>query len=101
MPSKPPHAFILSPTNKKESFNMQTVDPNTAVKHDGPASPKPGSNAATASAFGFDVSLSTAIAANGARPTETPVAKGPLAPQLLDKMYGCWRAANYLCIGQI
>jgi hypothetical protein len=29
------------------------------------------------------------------------VPKGPLSPDLLDKMNRYWRAANYLCIGQI
>jgi xylulose-5-phosphate/fructose-6-phosphate phosphoketolase len=27
--------------------------------------------------------------------------KGPLSPEMLDKMNRYWRAANYLCIGQI
>jgi xylulose-5-phosphate/fructose-6-phosphate phosphoketolase len=54
-----------------------------------------------AKTFGFDVALSTAVAANGASPAAVPVPKGPLAPELLDKMHRYWRAANYLCIGQI
>src|ERR1700722_3427157 len=51
--------------------------------------------------FIFDVNLSTAVAANGKRELEAPVPHGPLAPDMLDKMNRYWRAANYLCIGQI
>jgi xylulose-5-phosphate/fructose-6-phosphate phosphoketolase len=51
--------------------------------------------------FLFDPRLSTAIAANGKRQAVVPVPAGPLAPDLLDKMNRYWRAANYLCIGQI
>ena len=53
------------------------------------------------SGFIFDVNLSTAIAANGKIEAQAPVPKGPLSPNLLDKMNRYWRAANYLCIGQI
>jgi xylulose-5-phosphate/fructose-6-phosphate phosphoketolase len=55
----------------------------------------------TSSSFIFDVALSTAIAANGAVEVKAPVPTGPLAPEMLDKMNRYWRAANYLCIGQI
>ena len=51
--------------------------------------------------FGFDVSLSTAIKG---QPITLPAAEkqdGPLTPEILDKMDRYWRAANYLCIGQI
>jgi len=51
--------------------------------------------------FIFDVALSTAIAANGHLETSVATPKGPLAPAMLDKMNRYWRAANYLCIGQI
>ena len=51
--------------------------------------------------FVFDAALSTAIAANGHRPAKAPEPKGPLTPEMLDKMNRYWRAANYLCIGQI
>jgi xylulose-5-phosphate/fructose-6-phosphate phosphoketolase len=51
--------------------------------------------------FLFDRSVSSAIAANGHREASVPVPAGPLAPDLLDKMNRYWRAANYLCIGQI
>jgi xylulose-5-phosphate/fructose-6-phosphate phosphoketolase len=51
--------------------------------------------------FIFDVDLSTAIAAHGEPHTAVPSPKGPLTPAMLDKMNRYWRAANYLCIGQI
>lgn len=51
--------------------------------------------------FLFDPTLSTAIAAVNERQTAVPVPKGPLAPEMLDKMNRYWRAANYLCVGQI
>ncbi len=57
--------------------------------------------AAKASEFIFDVSLSTAIAANGKTEVRAPAPKGPLSPEMLDRMNRYWRAANYLCIGQI
>ena len=53
------------------------------------------------SKFIFDAALSTAVAANGRRPTKAPQPDGPLSPEMLDKMNRYWRAANYLCIGQI
>ena len=53
------------------------------------------------SKFIFDAALSTAVAANGQRPTKAPQPDGPLTPDMLDKMNRYWRAANYLCIGQI
>jgi hypothetical protein len=51
--------------------------------------------------FVFDAALSTAVAANGHRPATALEPKGPLTPEMLDKMNRYWRAANYLCIGQI
>ena len=51
--------------------------------------------------FVFDVALSTAIAASGQPHKKVPNPKGPLTPDMLDKMNRYWRAANYLCIGQI
>ena len=53
------------------------------------------------SEFIFDAALSTAVAANGQRPTKAPQPDGPLTPDVLGKMNRYWRAANYLCIGQI
>jgi len=53
------------------------------------------------SGFIFDVSLSTAVAAGGKSEERAPQPKGPLSPEMLDKMNRYWRAANYLCIGQI
>jgi xylulose-5-phosphate/fructose-6-phosphate phosphoketolase len=77
--------------------------PVSTVKSDGVHT---ASDAATAPAgkppaFEFDVSLSTAVAAVGEPRAPVPVPLGPLAPALLDKMHRYWRAANYLCIGQI
>jgi xylulose-5-phosphate/fructose-6-phosphate phosphoketolase len=65
--------------------------------------PKPNQNGGQAGqkAFGFDVSLSTAVVANGTHRKAVPVPAKPLAPAMLDKMHRYWRAANYLCIGQI
>ena len=57
--------------------------------------------AAKSSEFIFDVSLSTAIAANGKTEVRVLAPKGPLSPEMLDRMNRYWRAANYLCIGQI
>ncbi len=53
------------------------------------------------SGFIFDVNLSTAIAADGKNEERVLKPKGPLSPDMLDKMNRYWRAANYLCIGQI
>ena len=60
---------------------MQTIDP--------------------AATFLFDPALSTAIAADGEHQPSVPTPKGPLTPDMLDKMNRYWRAANYLCVGQI
>ena len=57
--------------------------------------------AAKSSAFIFDVTLSTAIAANGKTEAHALAPNGPLSPEMLDRMNRYWRAANYLCIGQI
>ena len=53
------------------------------------------------SGYIFDVSLSTAIAADGKVEAQARAPNGPLSPAMLDKMNRYWRAANYLCIGQI
>ncbi|MGA7441258.1 MAG: phosphoketolase family protein [Candidatus Sulfotelmatobacter sp.] len=53
------------------------------------------------SKFIFDAALSTAVAANGQLVDKSPKAKGSLTPEMVDKMNRYWRAANYLCIGQI
>jgi len=57
--------------------------------------------AAKSSAFIFDVTLSTAIAANGKTEAHALVPNGPLPPEMLDRINRYWRATNYLCIGQI
>ncbi|MGC2503258.1 MAG: hypothetical protein WA400_14120, partial [Silvibacterium sp.] len=55
----------------------------------------------TSSDFIFEAGLSTAIAADGKQEATAAIPKGPLTPEMLDKMNRYWRAANYLCIGQI
>ena len=68
---------------------MRTIDP---------VSPNESAQEAT---FLFDAALSTAVAADGERQRQEPIPKGPLMPDMLDKMNRYWRAANYLCVGQI
>jgi hypothetical protein len=51
--------------------------------------------------FVFDAALFTAVVANGRRQTKAPIPEGPLTPDMLDEINRYWRAANYLCIGQI
>jgi xylulose-5-phosphate/fructose-6-phosphate phosphoketolase len=81
---------------------MSTTKPAPTGKHKG-ANGAPGTTGLVVKpkTFGFDVSLSTAVAANGKQHKSAPVPKGPLSPAMLDKMQRYWRAANYLCIGQI
>jgi xylulose-5-phosphate/fructose-6-phosphate phosphoketolase len=73
----------------------------TLKRNDGHEAAKPPHQADESRRFGFDVSLSTAIVATGKPRKATPVPTGPLSAALLDKMQRYWRAANYLCIGQI
>ncbi len=82
---------------------MRTTDIVTTAKPgDAPVAPDRGTeSAATSPEFLFDASLSTAIAAAGERQAESPMPAGPLTPEMLDKMHRYWRAANYLCVGQI
>ena len=42
--------------------------------------------------FIFDAALSTAVAANGQRPTKASQPDGPLTPEMLGKMNRYWRA---------
>jgi xylulose-5-phosphate/fructose-6-phosphate phosphoketolase len=52
--------------------------------------------------FKFDVSLSTAIPADGDLPVVAePKVAGPLSDELLDRMHRYWQATNYLTVGQI
>src|SRR3984885_11441526 len=74
-----------------------TLDQDISTKSQGQGVTK--ANAETK--FIFDVALSTAIAANGTHEAEAPIPRGPLSPEMLDRMNRYWRAANYLCIGQI
>jgi xylulose-5-phosphate/fructose-6-phosphate phosphoketolase len=80
---------LRSGNQLRKTSTMRTTDPLTTPNHD------------QAPEFLFDACLSTAIAADGKRQAVVPVPVGPLAPDLLDKMNRYWRAANYLCIGQI
>jgi xylulose-5-phosphate/fructose-6-phosphate phosphoketolase len=82
---------------------MATTDLVLSAEHKGVSSTlsENASQASSSSKFIFDVSLSTAIAADGKLEVKAPVPKGPLSPEMLDKMNRYWRAANYLCIGQI
>ena len=69
-------------------MNVLTNDPDFSVTN----------GAAT---YAFDAALSTAIVASSAEHTKITHPEGPLAPEMLDKMNRYWRAANFLCIGQI
>jgi xylulose-5-phosphate/fructose-6-phosphate phosphoketolase len=53
------------------------------------------------SEFEFDATLSTAVKKNGRPHTTQPLPKGPLSPDLLDRMNRYWMAANFLTVGQI
>ncbi|MGD0471892.1 MAG: phosphoketolase family protein [Candidatus Velthaea sp.] len=82
---------------------MRTAKPPTTSENNGNSAPlaKIAPNGNRTATFDFDVALSTAVAANGSPHAPQPVPAGPLAPDLLDKIHRYWRAANYLCIGQI
>jgi xylulose-5-phosphate/fructose-6-phosphate phosphoketolase len=81
---------------------MRTIQSVTPEKH---VAESARSNAAGGNGkpktFTFDVALSTAVAANGTKQKVAAVPEAPLSPAMLDKMQRYWRAANYLCIGQI
>ncbi|HEV2396246.1 MAG TPA: hypothetical protein VGS27_04860, partial [Candidatus Sulfotelmatobacter sp.] len=51
--------------------------------------------------FEFDAALSSAVERKRSRPVKQVEIKGPLSPQMLDKMHRYWQAANYLTVGQI
>jgi len=51
--------------------------------------------------FIFNSALSTAVASEGKIEAKAGPADGPLTHEALDKMDRYWRAANFLCIGQI
>ena len=57
--------------------------------------------AGVSTTFRFDATLSTAIADDGKPHPRVSAPTGPLTPDMLDKINRYWRAANYLCIGQI
>jgi hypothetical protein len=51
-------------------------------------------------AFEFDASLSSAVERKRSAPVKQIQTKGPLSPEMLDKMHRYWQAANYLTVGQ-
>ena len=53
------------------------------------------------SEFVFDAKLSTAVKETGTRRTPQKQPKGPLSPDMVDRMNRYWMAANYLVVGQI
>ena len=56
---------------------------------------------AAQSQFIFDAALSSAVAADAHHEAAALVPDGPLTSHMLDRINRYWRAANYLCIGQI
>ncbi len=82
---------------------MPTKEQTSEIGRDSSATSQPKNLERTpkTSKFMFDAALSTAVDANGERPTKAPRPDGPLTPEMLGKMDRYWRAANYLCIGQI
>lgn len=51
--------------------------------------------------FEFDASLSSTVERKRSAPVKQIQPKGPLSPEMLDKMHRYWQAANYLTVGQI
>ena len=101
-PKPPPRCYQLRRNRKEQSIWLPRNSPSTLRQDDTPQSfSKNFDQTGNSSGFIFDVTLSTAIAANGKVEAQAPVPKGPLSPEMLDKMNRYWRAANYLCIGQI
>ena len=70
-----------------------------------PKGPQPVARTATepqtTTTFVFNPALSTAVKRTGPIPFEKKEVRGPLAPDLLEKMHRYWQAANYLTVGQI
>src|ERR1051326_5160907 len=63
--------------------------------------PSPATPAVEQIEFEFDVALSSAVRKND-RPHPAPQrSKGPLSPDVLDRMNRYWMAANFLTVGQI
>ena len=54
-----------------------------------------------ATAFEFDAALSSAVERKRSTPAKQIRTKGPILPEMLDKMHRYWQAANYLTVGQI
>ena len=51
--------------------------------------------------FEFDAAISSAVERKRSAPAKPIQTKGPLSPEMLDKMQRYWQAANYLTVGQI
>jgi len=100
---KDPNTLLPVAKKSKGTFNMATTKLPIKVEKDDTPQPfsKNFDQFGNSSGFIFDVSLSTAVAADGKNEERAPKPKGPLSPEMLDKMNRYWRAANYLCIGQI
>jgi len=98
-----PNTLLPVAKKSKGTFNMATTKLPIKVEKDDTPQPfsKNFDQFGNSSGFIFDVSLSTAVAADGKNEERAPKPKGPLSPEMLDKMNRYWRAANYLCIGQI
>ena len=54
-----------------------------------------------ATVFEFDVAISSTAKRKRSAPAQPTQAKGPLLPEMLNKMHRYWQAANYLTVGQI
>jgi len=52
-------------------------------------------------AFEFDAAISSAVERKKSAAVKQIQTKGPLSPEMLDKMHRYWQAANYLTVGQI
>jgi hypothetical protein len=52
-------------------------------------------------AFEFDAAISSTVVRKRSAPVKKIQTKGPLSPEMLDKMQRYWQAANYLTVGQI
>src|SRR5579872_5034148 len=77
-----------SRTPKAEPSNLQSASARTLTEPD-------------EATFEFDASLSSAVERKRSAPAKQIQPKGPLSPEMLDKMHRYWQAANYLTVGQI
>ena len=54
-----------------------------------------------ATVFEFDAAISSTVERKRSAPAKPIQTKGPLSPEMLDKMHRYWQATNYLTVGQI